>query len=148
MNQEIFEKIETYLHGHKKMTLATVSAEGQAMAHTVQYVSEGNTVFFFTRPGQRKAENIRNNPKVGFTVDQDYEDWSKIQGVQIQGEARILEETDEIDLRFELFADKFTHLATIGKSFLDHHIIIEVKPALGRFLDNTVAFGHFDETTY
>lgn len=148
MDQQIFDKIEKYLHSHKKMTLATVTADSQPLAHTVQYVSEGNTVFFFTKSTQRKVENIKSNPRVAYTVDQDYEDWSKIQGVQMIAEARILEHDEEIDLRFELFADKFPHLAAIGKSFLEHHIIVEVRPVKGRFLDNTVQFGYYEELAY
>ena len=148
MNQEVFDKIEKYLHAHKKMTLATVTDSGQPLAHTVQYVSEGNTVFFFTRATQRKVVNIKGNQRVAYTVDQDYEDWSAIQGVQMIATARILEDYDEVDLRFELFADKFPHLAAIGKSFLDHHIIIEVKPVIGRFLDNNIKFGYYEELKY
>lgn len=148
MKEDVYNKIDVYLKENKKMTIATVNTEGQAIAHTVQYVSEGNTVFFFTKPTQRKVVNIQNNPQVGYTVDRDYEDWSKIQGVQMLGKARVLNEDDEIDRSFKLFGEKFPHLAAIGKAFLEHHVIIEVKPVLGRFLDNTVQFGYFEETTY
>lgn len=148
MNKEIFDKISEYLADHKKMTLATVDEKEQATAHTVQYVSTGNTVYFFTKPGQRKVRNLTHNPRVGYTVDQDYEDWSKIQGVQMTGIARVLTDEQEIDDSFAMFGKKYPHLAAIGKAFLEHHVIVEVKPVLGRFLDNTISFGHYDETTY
>lgn len=148
MKEEIFRKIEKYLDEHKKMSLSTVSSDGQAMAHTVQYASKGNTVYFFTKPAQRKVVNINNNSGVAYTVDHDYEDWSKIQGAQMIGNARVLEEEKEIDDAFALIAKKFPHMAAIGKAFLDHHVIVEVKPVLGRFIDNTVSFGHYDETGY
>lgn len=34
MKENVFNKIEKYLDEHKKMSLSTVSSEGQAMAHT------------------------------------------------------------------------------------------------------------------
>jgi general stress protein 26 len=148
MKEEVFKKIEGYLAQHKKMTLSTVNAEGQPIAHTVQYAPRGNTVFFFTKPTQRKVNNIINNPRVGFAVDHDYEDWSKIQGVQMTGTARVLKEEDEIDNAFALISQKFPHMAAIGKAFLEHHVIVEIKPVLGRFIDNTVQFGHYEETEY
>ena len=148
MKIDVFEKIEAYLKDHKKMTLSTVSEEGQAMAHTVQYVSSGNTVYFFTKPSQRKVVNLRYNPKVGYAVDHDYDDWSKIQGVQMLGTARVLTDDKEVDDSFALFGTKYPHLAAIGKAFLEHHVIVEVKPLRGRFIDNTVSFGHHEETSY
>ncbi len=148
MKEDTIKKIETYLLGHKKMTLATVSPEGKAIAHTVQYASKVNTVYFFTKPTQRKVKNINANPAVGYTVDQDYEDWSKIQGVQMQGNARVLEDRADVNAAFMLFAEKFPHMAAMGTAFLEHHVIVEVKPVKGRFLDNTAGFGYYDEVVY
>ena len=148
MKEEVFKKIEAYLTEHKKMTLSTVNKDTQAFAHTVQYASNGNTVYFFTKPAQRKVNNIKQNPGVGYAVDHDYEDWSKIKGVQMLGTARVLEDESEVDSAFGLIAEKFPHMAALGKAFLEHHVIVEVKPVLGRFIDNTVQFGHYEETEY
>ena len=148
MNQQVIDQISRYLLEHKKMTLATVTPEGQPVAHTVQYASKGNTVYFFTKPTQRKVNNINANPRVAYTVDRDYDDWSKIQGVQMIGTAKVLQEKNEIDNAFTLIADKFPHMAAIGKAFLEHHVIVEVAPLNGRFIDNTISFGHYGETAY
>ena len=86
-----YKDVTNYLLEHKKMTLSTVTDDGQPIAHTVQYASSGNTVYFFTKPTQRKVVNIRANQRVAYAVDHDYDDWSKIQGVQMIGSARILE---------------------------------------------------------
>ncbi|HSG67852.1 MAG TPA: pyridoxamine 5'-phosphate oxidase family protein [Bacteroidales bacterium] len=148
MKQQVFDQIAAYLLGQKKMTLSTVTAEGQPIAHTVQYASSGNTVYFFTKPSQRKVTNIKNNPRVGYAVDRDYDDWSKIQGVQMTGIARVLENEQEVDEAFSLISSKFPHMAAIGKAFLEHHVIVEVKPVEGRFIDNTVHFGYYGQTDY
>ena len=148
MNQQTIDLISNYLLEHKKMTLSTVTDDGQPIAHTVQYASSGNTVYFFTKPTQRKVVNIRANQRVAYAVDHDYDDWSKIQGVQMIGLARILDDESEIDTAFALIAGKFPHMAAIGKAFLEHHVIVEVSPVLGRFIDNTVKFGHYTETAY
>jgi uncharacterized protein YhbP (UPF0306 family) len=148
MKDDVFNKIEQYLLNHKKMTLATVSPEGQAMAHTVQYASKGNTLYFFTKPKQRKVLNILNNPGVGLAVDEDYADWTKIQGVQMTGNARVLEEKKEISDSFALFMEKYPHMAAMGAEFMNHHVIVEVKPVHGKFLDNAQGFGYYEETKY
>lgn len=145
---EIKEKIEKYIAGHRKMTLATVSSDGSPVAHTVQYVAAGSTVCFFTKPLQRKVMNIRRDPRVGYAIDREYDNWGEIQGVQMMGVAEILEDETERRNVFELFKRRFVQMANTPDAFLDKHLIIRVRPISGRFIDNTVSFGHHDDISY
>src|SRR5512143_3560452 len=93
----IRQAISDYLRTHRKMTLATVTLDGRPLAHTVEYVSdEGPMVFFATKKTTRKAQNIMKNANVSFAVDEDYDDWMKIQGVQVEGRATILSQEKDI----------------------------------------------------
>ncbi len=148
MNSDILKKIEDYLKIHKKMTLATASADGQPIAHTVQFVSEGSKVYFFTKPQARKVANIIKNKRVAFAVDQEYDDWNNIQGVQLMGIASIIEDEDEKMRVFGLLKQKFAQLAKAPDEFAKRHHIIRIDPAQGRFIDNTVSFGHHDDISY
>lgn len=145
---DIKEKIEKYIAGHRKMTLATVSADGSPVAHTVQYVSEGSTVYFFTKPMQRKVMNIKNDSRVGFAIDREYDNWGEIQGVQMLGVAGVIEDQGERLRIFNMFKKRFTQMANTPDVFLEKHAIIRVSPVSGRFIDNTVSFGHHDDIGY
>ena len=121
MDSQTFKKIEDYLKVHKKMTLATASGDGQPIAHTVQFVSEGSKVYFFTKPQARKVNNITSNNKVAFAVDQEYDDWNAIQGVQMMGRATIIEDEAEKIRVFGLFRNKFAQLAKAPDEFAKKH---------------------------
>ena len=145
---DLKQKIENYIAGHRKMTLATVSSDGSPVAHTVQYVAEGSTVFFFTKPMQRKVLNIINDSRVGYAIDHEYDNWGEIQGVQMMGNAGIIEDQEERLRIFNLFKKRFVQMANTPDVFLEKHAIIRISPATGRFIDNTVSFGHHDDISY
>lgn len=83
MSDDILKNLVSYLGVHAHLRLATVSEDRSPMVHTVAYVSEGSTVYYSTDKRTRKAQNILNEPRVSYAVDQDYEDWTAIQGIQM-----------------------------------------------------------------
>lgn len=130
------------------MTLATVDEDGSPVAHTVQYVYEDSTVYFFTKPLQRKVMNIRHDARVGYAIDREYANWNEIQGVQMLGKAEIIESQDERMRIFQMFRERFTQMTNAPDAFLDKHLIIKIIPFRGRFIDNTISFGHHDDIDY
>lgn len=137
---EIRENITSYLQSHKKMTLATVSANGRPMAHTVEYASEGVTVYFATNRSSRKVQNIRKNPHVAYTVDEDYEDWFTIKGVQVEGVATVLAERTEIGKAARLYIEKFPFIVSFPQSF--EIVFVKIEPVSGFYLDYSKGFAH------
>lgn len=81
MNYNVKEKINEYLNSHNILTLATITPEGKPMAHTVDFVNDGDTVYFVTDKSARKAENISNNSNVFFTVDEDIKHISECRAI-------------------------------------------------------------------
>ena len=145
-NDEIRQKITSYLKSHNIMTLATVTPEGQPVAHTVTYVNDSTTVYFGTNRQTRKAQNIMKNPSVSFTVDEDYADWAMIQGVQMIGNASILTEQTELEKAGKLYLEKFPAAANLPQN--PDKIMIKIKPVSGYFLDYTKGFTHRDEVRF
>ena len=145
-NDEVKKKIIDYLAAHRKMTLATATPKGEPMAHTVEYVSEGATVYFATAIDSRKAKNINENPTVSYTVDEDYDDWTKIQGVQMEGNAYILAYKQEIDHAAGLYLKKFPFAKNLPEDI--EMIFIKIEPVAGFFLDYTKGFAHKERAVF
>ncbi len=145
-DKEIRRKISDYLKSHRKMTLATVTLDGRPIAHTVEYASDGPNVYFGTLKTTRKAQNIMKNCHVSYAVDEDYDDWMKIQGVQIEGMATILTEQKDIKQASGLIVAKFPAAADLPKD--PDMIFIRIDPVAGFFLDYRKGFAHRDEVRF
>lgn len=145
--EEIRQVISDYLKAHRKMTLATVTLDGRPIAHTVEYVSnDGPIMFFATKKTTRKAQNIMKNSNVSLAVDEDYDDWMKIQGVQVEGRATILSDEKDIKYALDLFLKKFPFVAEFTPD--PDMVFVKVEPVAGFFLDNTKGFAHRDEVKF
>lgn len=144
---EIKEQIAQYLGSHPFINLATVTGEGTPLAHTVAFVAEGATVFFTTRKDTRKALNLAANPKVAYTLDQDqYAGFAEITGVQMEGKATVISDSQEIAQADKLYKAKFGEGASIPPS--DMHIVIKIAPVRAFYLDYAKGFGHKDLVEY
>ncbi|HOI17847.1 MAG TPA: pyridoxamine 5'-phosphate oxidase family protein [Geobacteraceae bacterium] len=143
--REIQEKVVEYLKSHRVMTLATVTPEGKPLAHTVKYASDGMTMFFITMKSTRKAQNILNNPLVALTVDEDYDDWLVIQGVQMEAKATILSEQEEIGRAAGIYMAKYPFVADFPPN--PEIVFVKVEPTAGFFLDYSKGFTHKDAIT-
>lgn len=140
------QRIVEYLESHRKMTLATVTPEGRPLAHTVEYASYGPTVYFATRKSTRKVQNILKNPEVAYAVDEDYDDWLQIQGVQMEGVATVLSDQDEKDKAAAAYIEKFPFVADFPPN--SEMVFVKVEPVRGFFLDYTQGFTHREDTEF
>lgn len=139
-------KISEYLKKHKKMTLATVNSQNNPVAHTVEYVSEGADVYFATMKDTRKAMNIKQNANIAYTVDEDYKDWMKIQGVQMEGMASVVVEKDAINRIYGLYIEKFPFVVEFPQN--PDLIFVKIEPLIAYFLDYEKGFTHRDKVLY
>lgn len=127
-----------YLQRHQTMTLATASPAGVPRASTFLYVSEGATLYFWTRPSTITARQIEQNPIVAFTIDHYSEDLNQTQGVQGIGECSVLLSGEQIARVAAIFGDKFPSLSpgsTMSISFF------RITPTELQFIDNTGSAG-------
>lgn len=145
-SEELKQKISAYLASHRKMTLATVTPDDRPIAHTVEYASDGAVVYFGTLRTTRKAQNIMKCPYVSYAVDEDYDDWMTIQGVQMEGTAAILTERKDLDHAMQLYLNKFPAVASFPPN--PDMILVKIDPVAGFFLDYAKGFAHRDEARF
>jgi general stress protein 26 len=142
-HEDIKNRIVDYLRSHNILTLATVTPDGKPLAHTVTYVSDGLTVYFGTYKTTRKAQNITHNPHVAYSVDEDYADWSKIQGIQMSGNASPITDQNEMGRIWNKFLEKFPAAKDLPQS--PDMVIFKIIPSCGYFIDYSKGFTHRDE---
>jgi general stress protein 26 len=146
MDKIVTGKISEYLATHTFLRLATVSQEGNPMAHTLAYIASGLTVYFFTNKNSRKAVNMLNNPWISYVVDENNENISQVKGVQIDGKASLVTDEAELNKVIDLQVKKYPFMAKAKPS--PDMCFFKLSPISGAYLDYTVSFGHRDNVTF
>ncbi len=141
---KVKQKVRDFLKGKRYLSLATVDALGKPVLRSVVYANKGDIIYFLSQKNN-KVSQIARNPNVAFNVVHYDEDWNKLQSVQMQGLAYILENGKEKDKALEILQQKFKQYASAG----EHDIsIIRIKPVKGIFVDNPVGYGTKYEIAY
>jgi uncharacterized protein YhbP (UPF0306 family) len=149
MTTKLHTRVQKYLRDHNVATLAAGSKE-DLWAAAVFYVNDGFTLYFLSSPTSRHALNLVQNPRVALTIQEDYADWLKIKGVQIEGVAREISGAEE-EMARRLYGEKFpvvgllTHAPAAIVKALAKVRWYKVVPHRLYFIDNSVGLGHRDE---
>jgi uncharacterized protein YhbP (UPF0306 family) len=134
---EVPQPVLDYLRSEKTVTLATASSDGVPHASTFMYANNGLSLYFWARPNSTTAQQLRENPRVSFAIDEYVEDWNKAKGIQGDGDCQLVGAGDEVALAVGLFADKFTSpssgASTTNISFF------KIVPTAVQFIDNAGA---------
>lgn len=146
MSESIKQKMNDYLASHDFLRLATVDGSGKPIVHTLGYASEGSTVYFATHKKTRKFKNILKNPYVAYTVDEDYRDISRIQGIQMEAKAVVLSDKAQINKAAALLMKKFSNMPELPLGI--EVVFIKAEPNKGVFLDYTKGFMHIDKVAF
>jgi hypothetical protein len=138
-----------YLCEHNVMTLATAGPYG-LWAAAVFYVSDGFTLYFLSAPTSRHSRNLAAQPAVSATIQEDYDDWRTIKGIQLEGEAVRIEGREAEDA-WQAYGRKFPFVAPAAHApaalvgALSRIAWYRLVPAHLHFIDNQLGFGHRDE---
>ncbi len=152
MADPLKQQILGYLRGHNTMTLAT-SAGDVPWAATVFYASDDLRLYFFSAPDSRHALNLSSNERVAVTIQEDYKDWRKIKGIQLEGRVALVDGVIEKAKAMAVYAVKYPEvikLFTDPASGLFHKAFLKVKfycvaPEKVFFIDNKQGFGKRQE---
>ncbi len=106
---------EEYVKNHNIAAIATC-VNGTPYASTVEYASDGFVLYFSTNPETRKAKNIKENKNVSLTIDEDYKDWTKIKGIQMEGTAEQITDEEEIKRALNIYVMKFPFVVNFPPS--------------------------------
>lgn len=152
MAEELKRQILQYLQAHNTMTLATC-ADNVPWAATVFYASDDLSLYFFSAPESRHCENLAANSKVAVTVQEDYQDWRQIKGVQLEGKVALVDSVIEKAKALAVYARKYPdviRLFTDPASGVFYRAFLKVKfyrvsPERVFFIDNAQGFGKRQE---
>jgi hypothetical protein len=148
--EETVQFITDYLRGHRILTMATATKDGDPDATALEYASDGVEVYVSCRPDSQKARNIVENPRVFYEVHDDIEitreSVKKLKAVQAAATAIVLQPgTAEFGVAFSLMVAKFPVFSTMQK---DRRVILRFKPRKAWFLDYEKKFFHRDEVSF
>ncbi len=146
------QQVLDYLKGHNTMTLATAAGD-LPWAATVFYASDGLRLYFFSAPESRHCQNIAANGRVAVTIQEDYQDWRKIKGIQLEGRAELVDGVVAKGKAMAIYALKYPEvikLFTDPTSGVFHKAFLKVKfycvvPEKLFFIDNAQGFGKRQE---
>jgi uncharacterized protein YhbP (UPF0306 family) len=138
-----------YIANHSTMVLSTYG-QGGPWATPVFFVNRGYRIYFLSELTSIHSRNLLENSSAAAAITEDYKDWRTIQGVQIKGEAYLVDSLKERALVLASYLKKFPavkHILETPGSFkgvtnTHWHCI---KPQYLKFTDNTTKFGeHFE----
>lgn len=146
MSPDLPQSVWSYLEHHRVATLATCGPDGP-WAAAVFYVSVGPTLYFLSSPSSRHCRNLTLDPRCAATVQEDTGDWTRIKGIQLEGQASEVH-GDEAWLARQRYADKFP---LVGRLASAPAVIVaalakvhwyRLQPLHMHFIDNSQGFGH------
>jgi uncharacterized protein len=152
MSDLLKQQVLSYLETHNTMTLGTCLGD-VPWAATVFYASDDLRLYFFSVPDSRHCQNLAANPRVAVTVQEDYHDWQKIKGIQLEGTAILVDSIIEKAKAMAVYARKYPEvikLFTNPASGLFYKAFLKVKfycviPEKLFFIDNEQGFGKRQE---
>ena len=158
MEKEELEKvILDYLQHHHTVSLATERG-GAPHAATVFYVSIGFELYFLSSPTSRHGENLSLNPKVSATINEDYDKWQMIKGIQLEGRVENVGGILDNGRIARAFVQKYPDVADflfspikLGRAIAQKVARVKfykLKPARIFFINNAIDFGKREELTF
>jgi hypothetical protein len=136
----------TYLVQHQVMTLATGSG-GNIWAAAVFYVNLEFSLFFLSSGKTRHARNLAANPWAAATIQEDYDDWQEIKGIQLEGAVSHLSGAAQRKA-IQVYAEKYRFVSTatgVIAAALTKVNWYQLTPSRLYFIDNSQGFGYREE---
>jgi uncharacterized protein YhbP (UPF0306 family) len=152
MADALKQQILDYLKAHNTMTLATCVGDAP-WAATVFFASDDLRLYFFSAPDSRHCQNLTVNSKVAVTIQEDYQDWREIKGIQLEGHVELVDSLLEKAKAMTIYARKYPDvikLFTDPSGGVFHKAFLKVKfycvtPEKCFFIDNSQGFGKRQE---
>lgn len=154
---QVPDHVRQYLAAHNTMSLATCDGT-RPWAASVFYASDNDLNLYFVSDVQtRHCLDLASNGLVAATINDDCDDWNRITGLQITGEAKPVPANDRARVE-TLYLEKFSAIRELIQSpKTDREKIIAgrlrdakfycITPDWLRLINNTETFGHKEEYT-
>ena len=133
MDADLKHILSEYLAAHNALTLATVGPEGPAAAGLF-YVSDSRLrLYFLSASHAQHVQNLKHDASVAVAIHEDYRDWRQIQGIQVRGEAHVIESPLEYARAMERYVRKFSFIREFVSDPRQAGEILSQKIALSAF---------------
>lgn len=124
--------IENYLKEGRMMMMATVSGD-QPWNATLYYVSDDKlNIYWISKSDTRHSQEIHKHKKIAAAIPIRYDDLVVV-GLQVEGDAELVEDIDEIKKAIRLFTDKHQRGEDWYSDFIagkNEHRLYRIKPRL------------------
>lgn len=122
--------VREYLKTGRMMQIATVSGD-QPWNCTVYFAADDDlNLYWISKADTRHSREIAKNPKVGVAIPIKFDDLTVV-GMQVEGDAILVENVDEATRGLKIFADKYNRGEDWYKDFLagnNPHKLYRIKP--------------------
>ena len=132
-----------YLQTHQVMTLATMGTDG-VWATAVFYANLDFDLIFLSAGHTRHAQNFNHQTQIAATVQEDYQDWPAIQGIQLEGIVKQLSGSAQLKA-IAHYTKKYPFLTNANAQVaaaLTKVNWYQLTPTRLYFIDNSMGFGH------
>jgi uncharacterized protein YhbP (UPF0306 family) len=149
MEPDLRRRIGAFLSEWHVMSLATADADGPHAANLF-YACDGLALVWVSSPDTRHSRAIETSAQVAATVAPDCSDFPEVKGVQIEGTARKLTDTDERQANFAILEARYPFLARRGqlpaavREAYAQAGVYRLEPSRIVLIDNARGFGHRD----
>ena len=126
-----------FLEAHRVGHLATAGADGAPHVVPVCYALDDGALYFVAdeKPKRRPArellrlQNLGENPRAAFIVDDYDEDWTRLAWVLVRGPARLLAEPTEHATALDLLRARYPQYADMALADPGRNPIVRIEPA-------------------
>ena len=143
--EQLRRSVLAYLAGHQVMTLATIGDSGP-WAAAVFYANQEFELYFLSADQTRHAQDLSIYPRAAATIQEDYEDWPAIKGIQMEGAVSKLSGIARRGA-IDLYQSKFPFIISAGaqiQTALKRVSWFRFVPKKLYFIDNSRGLGHRD----
>jgi uncharacterized protein YhbP (UPF0306 family) len=141
-----------FLAQHTTLSLATCH-DGRPWSTDLFYASDASCqLYFVSGTTTLHCQYLADNSQVSATISRQCDDWRDIKGLQLDGVARVVAESDR-DRVINIYLTKFPALKTLHKAselfallWKSHFYCIS--PKWIRLVDNSKGFGHKEEMLF
>ena len=133
MDADLRDTLSEYLAAHNTLTLATVGPNGPAAAGLFYASDSRFRLYFLSASHAQHVQNLKQDASVAVTIHEDYRDWQQIQGIQMRGEAHVVESPFEHARAMERYVRKHAFIREFISDPRRAGEILSQKIALSKF---------------
>jgi len=139
------ERIRELIESVSAMTLATTDERGNPHATPVYFVADEDFhLYFFSEIKSIHCQHVAQNPHAAAAIYPESQGWRDIRGLQLRGEVRLVESTQEWNSAWARYQGKFPFVRALKAVVAQNHLYVFI-PSWIRLVDNAQGFGYKQE---